>query len=171
MRPAPTFFAAALAAFLAHPGLAETSDLGMPSGAVILKVSGQISKTNQGDEAHFDIEMLQELETRVVTTTTTWTEGEHVFTGVPLDALLEALGASGATMAATAINDYSVDIPTTDAVEGGPILAYLLDGEPMSRRQKGPLWVIYPFDSAPEYRTEVIYSRSIWQVDRIAIKD
>jgi len=36
-------------------------------------------------------------------------------------------------------------------------------------REKGPLWVIYPYDSDAKFRTEVIYSRSIWQLDRLAI--
>jgi len=39
----------------------------------------------------------------------------------------------------------------------------------MSVREKGPLWVIYPYDSDAKFRTEVIYSRSIWQLDRLAI--
>jgi hypothetical protein len=38
----------------------------------------------------------------------------------------------------------------------------------MSLREKGPLWVIYPYDSDPAYRTEETYSRSIWQLNRLA---
>ncbi len=56
-----------------------------------------------------------------------------------------------------------------DAVEGGPIIAYLLNGEEMSIRDKGPLWVIYPFDSDADFRSEVVFSRSIWQLDRLEI--
>ena len=73
------------------------------------------------------------------------------------------------TLRATAINDYTVEIPVSDAVEGGPIIAYSVDGKPMSVRDKGPLWVIYPYDSGAQYRSEVIYSRSIWQLDRIEV--
>ena len=58
----------------------------------------------------------------------------------------------------------------SDAVEEGPIVAYEMDGKLMSRRDKGPLWLIYPYSSNAEYRTEVIYSRSIWQLDRMAIR-
>ena len=43
--------------------------------------------------------------------------------------------------------------------------------ETMSIRDKGPLWVVYPYDSSADYRTEVIYSRSIWQLDRIEVVD
>jgi hypothetical protein len=44
-----------------------------------------------------------------------------------------------------------------------------MDDRPMSVREKGPLWVIYPFDDVPEYQNETIYSRSIWQLDRIEV--
>ena len=92
--------------------------------------------------------------------------------GLPpaLEALLGAVGAEGTMLNATAINDYSVEIPVSDAVAGGPIVAYRMDGEPMSVRDKGPLWVVYPYDDVREYRSEVIYSRSIWQLDRIDVR-
>jgi hypothetical protein len=68
---------------------------------------------------------------------------------------------------ASAINDYSVEIPLSDAVKGGPIIAYSIDGKEMSLRDKGPLWVIYPYDSNSDFRSEVVYLRSIWQLDRL----
>jgi hypothetical protein len=44
-----------------------------------------------------------------------------------------------------------------------------MDDRPMSVRDKGPLWVVYPFDDVPAYQSETIYSRSIWQLDRIEV--
>jgi hypothetical protein len=41
----------------------------------------------------------------------------------------------------------------------------------MSLRDKGPLWIIYPYDSKSDFRTEVVYSRSIWQRDRLEALD
>ncbi|RYH00523.1 oxidoreductase, partial [Salipiger sp. IMCC34102] len=79
------------------------------------------------------------------------------------------LEVDGGTLLATAINDYTVEIPVSDAVEGGPIIAYQMDGAEMQVRDKGPLWIVYPYDDTPEYRSEVIYSRSIWQLDRIEV--
>lgn len=72
-------------------------------------------------------------------------------------------------LTARAINDYSVEIPLADAVEGGPIVAYERNGAVMSLRDKGPLWIVYPFDSDPAYQTEAIYSRSIWQLEEITV--
>ena len=86
-----------------------------------------------------------------------------------LSVLVDRLGLEGETLRATAINDYAIDIPLTDAVEGGPIVAYRMDGDIMSVRDKGPLWIVYPYDANADYRTEVVYSRSIWQLDRIEV--
>lgn len=71
---------------------------------------------------------------------------------------------------ASAVNDYTIEFPVEDALKDGPIIAFLRNGEEMSVRDKGPLWIIYPYDQDPAYRTEVVYSRSIWQLDRIAVQ-
>lgn len=108
-----------------------------------------------------------------VTTRTIWTEGEQDFAGVPLVDLVRAFGAEAGggavSLRAQAINDYTVIIPVTDAVEGGPIIAHTRNGASMTIRDNGPLWLIYPYDSNPDYRTEVIYARSIWQLERIEL--
>lgn len=156
-------------AFFVCAAVAE--ELPQPKGDVLLTVSGAIDVANNGDTAEFDLSMLQALDDTTVKTTTIWTEGEQIFQGVSLDALMKRLGVDAGTLRATAINDYSVEIPVSDAVPGGPILAYLLNGDTMSIRDKGPLWVIYPFDANVDYRSEVIYSRSIWQLDRIEAID
>ena len=102
-------------------------------------------------------------------TTTIWSDGAQKFTGVPLVALLEDLGIQDGTLSAKAINDYVIDIPVSDGVEDGPILAFEINGKPMSVREKGPLWLVYPYDHNPDYRSEVIYSRSVWQLEAIEI--
>ncbi len=142
-----------------------------PTGDVILTVSGKISAKNAGDTAKFDIEMLRDLPAQSVSTSTIWTEGVHLFTGVPLALLLDELGSSGSTLRALAINDYAVEMPAADLGEEYPILAYEMDGNEMHRRDKGPLWIIYPYDMSPDYQTSLVFSRSVWQLDRIELLD
>jgi hypothetical protein len=144
------FHAIAILAFAVTPLWAE--DLAAPNGDVILT---------------FDLEMLEALAATTIETSTIWTDGVHSFQGVSLAVLSERLGISGTNLRALAVNDYAVEIPLSDAVENGPIIAYKMDGKTMSVRDKGPLWIIYPYDSSADYRTEVVYSRSIWQLDRI----
>ena len=125
--------------------------------------------THAEEVSEFDIDALVALEAEEFTTSTIWTEGEQTFTGVPLRAFLSNVGVSDGKLKATAINDYAVEVPLEDAVEGGPIIAYLRNGETMSVRDKGPLWLVYPYDADPKFQTEVIYSRSIWQLDRLEV--
>lgn len=148
---------------------AFAEDIPAPAGDVLLSVVGEIAVTNVEDTLQLDFAALSELDSTAFETTTIWTEGAHIFQGVSLHVFAELVGAEAGTFLATAINDYTVEIPVSDAVEGGPIIAYLMDGEEMSVRDKGPLWIIYPYDSSADYRSEVIYSRSIWQLDRIEV--
>lgn len=102
-------------------------------------------------------------------TETIWTTGVQQFTGVPLARLVEEFTLTDGILQARAVNDYMVEVPVSDAVEGGPMIAFERNGELMSLRSKGPLWLVYPYDHDPAYRNEVIYSRSIWQLDRLTV--
>jgi hypothetical protein len=88
---------------------------------------------------------------------------------VPLVSLFKDIGVSEGEVNAIAVNNYSVPIPVSDAVEGGPIVAFLANGEAMSIRDKGPLWIVYPYDSKSAYQSETIYSRSIWQLEGLQV--
>jgi hypothetical protein len=145
-------------------------DLPVPNGPVILTVSGAVNITNVDDTLQFDYESLSSFAATTIETSTIWTEGTHVFEGVSLHALVEYFGVTDGMILASAINNYVVKIPVSDALEGGPIVAYLMDGKKMSVREKGPLWVIYPYDSNSDYQSEVTYTRSIWQLDRFEIE-
>ena len=156
---------------LAVPGQSvHAADLQIPTGDVILTVTGDITVTNGDGMAEFDLQMLRDLGQAQFTTTTIWTDGDQSFTGVWLHTIVEALGADAGSIAATAINDYSVEIPLTDMIEGGALVAYHRNGKPMPVRDKGPLWVVYPYSDTPEFQSEVIYSRSIWQLDRMHVQ-
>lgn len=150
-------------------GRASALDLPPLSGPVILTVTGVTSAAFPDGTAKFDIARLRVIGETKFTTTTIWTEGSHTFAGVSLKALVDVLGASSGSLKCEALNDYVIEIPVSDAVADGPIVAYAMDGEPMSVRDKGPLWVVYPYESDPVYQSETVYSRSIWQLDRIEI--
>lgn len=157
-----------LAATAALPALAE---IAAPKGEVILTVGGNVAETNTPEGAAFDMDMLQALPKSSFETTTTWTEGPHTFEGVPLKAVLDAVGATGGTITATALNNYSVQIPI-DAIEDEvPIIAYHIDGETFSRRDKGPLWIVFPYDAGEKYQTELVYGWSIWQLAGLTISE
>ena len=152
-------------------GAGFADQIPVPTGDVILTITGDIAQNNVGETLQFDFAALAALDKTVFETSSIWTDGKHTFEGVSLNLFLEKIGSESesATLFATAINDYTVEIPASDAVDSGPIIAYMMDGKEMSVRDKGPLWVIYPYDSRADYRSEVVYSRSIWQLDRINV--
>ena len=148
---------------------AAAEDLPVPSGEIILTISGEISNTNNGEVAEFDFDMLAELGDTKFETSTIWTEGTQIFEGVSLRRLLDVVGADGQNLTISALNDYSIDMPVSEARQVGPILAISRNAQPMAIRDKGPIWLVYPYDSDAKFRTKVIYSRSVWQLDRIAV--
>jgi hypothetical protein len=117
------------------------------------------------------MDMLKAMDAETFVTTTIWTDGDQTFTGVPLSALLDALGVDSGTLSASAINDYTVEIPVEDETTSQAIVAYMNNGEIMSVRDKGPLWIVYPYDSDDSLRAEMVFSRSIWQLDRIKVAE
>lgn len=145
------------------PGLALAQEA--PTGDVLLTVSG----TPDGKETRFDLAMLEALPASEFTTKTIWTEGPQRFEGVYLHDLLAGLGVSSGILTLTATNDYAITIPIAEIREGEALLAYRRNGAAMSLRDKGPLWLVYPFDASDDFRNEVIYSRSIWQLDRLRV--
>lgn len=158
-------YSTAIAVFAASMAFAES--LPAPTGDVLLTLSGEMDKQTSDGVVQLDMSLLQSLPVRQFTTATIWQDGPVEFTGVSLRDLLDHTGATGTAIEAVALNDYSVEIPVDSITEDAPIVAYHMDGKEMSPRDKGPLWIVYPYDAAPEYRTEVVYSRSIWQLDRI----
>lgn len=135
----------------------------------MLTVSGVASDNGAQQTAQYDLNSLARMERVEFQTTTIWTDGPQTFTGVPLATLLKQHGADSGSIRAVGLNDYSVEIPIEDISTDAPIIAYLRDGKPMPRRNKGPLWIVYPFDRDANYRSETTFSRSVWQLDRIDI--
>lgn len=152
----------------AQPG--KPSMLPAPTQSVILTVTGKITKRNRGEAAVFDAAMIDKLPTHEFRTWTPWFKEPVTFRGPLLQTLLDAVGAQGQTLHMVALNDYAVDVPVSDARKFGPLLATHIDGKVLGVRDKGPLFLIYPFDAKPETRTDLYYGRSIWQITRVTVQ-
>jgi hypothetical protein len=72
---------------------------------------------------------------------------------------------------ALALNDYVTQIPMEDFAKFGVILALKRDGEYMPVRDKGPLFIVYPYDSRPELKSQTYYGRSAWQLKRLEVTE
>ncbi|SLN10723.1 Oxidoreductase molybdopterin binding domain protein [Roseovarius litorisediminis] len=147
----------------------DTTLIKAPDAAVLLTIDMQEKDCSISEQIRLTLEDLKELPVDEINTTTIWTEGTQTFRGVRLSTLLTMLDREAVDLELIAINGYRVTIPAADITPEGPLLAYQRNGKAMSARQNGPLWMVYDYDSNPAFRTETIYSRSIWQLDRITI--
>ena len=156
-----------LASLLGAAGSARA--LAPPAGPVVLEIRGRVRTPNVDTTACFDMAMLAGMPQVGFTTRTPWFAQPRHFSGPLLRDVLAAAGAQGTRLRLQALNDYRVDMPWDDAQRHDPIVARLLDGAPMAVRDKGPLFVIYPFDDRPELRSAVYYNRSAWQLRLIDV--
>jgi len=149
---------------------AAAEGLKNPVESPILVVAGKITATNKGQRAVFDRPMLEAMAGDEIKTKTPWYTGEVRFEGVSFAKLMTEIGATGENLVITALDDYSREIPIEDLVRNKAILALKRDGQYLSVSDKGPLFVVYPYDSKAELKNEKYYGRSVWQVRRIEVR-
>lgn len=143
------------------PGMATAA------GDVLLTV--RIERDSRTDVTELTLDDLKAMPVQSFTTTTNWTSGATEFTGVPLTAFLKEIGVTSGDVQLTALNEYSTILPADDPTNAGALIAYMMNQKPMTPRDKGPLWLVYDYDSDPIYRTETMFYRSIWHLDQIDI--
>lgn len=143
--------------------------LDAPKGKVVLTVKGKIGVINRGNTAQFDLAMLEALPQKTFTTSTPWEKAPVKFSGPLLRDVLAAVKAHGGTLKAVALNDYRVTIPLDDTQKFDLVLAHRINDQPIPVRTKGPLFIVYPFDSSPALQNATYYERSIWQLGSLEI--
>lgn len=133
---------------------------------IVLTVSGDI----EGDAPiSFTDAELAALPVVEFETATIWTDGVHTFSGPSLKSVLEAVGAGSGALELVAANDYKVSLPRDVIEDEYPIIANRINGKAFGIRDKGPLWVIFPYDTEPRFQTELTYAYSIWQLTQLQI--
>lgn len=162
-----SFFAFISVAWL---GSAQAGTFAKPADKPILIISGNIANTNADGAAQFDRKMLEDMGLVTVETKTPWYDGRVRFEGVSVAKLMDFVGAKGTNVTAVALNDYVSTIPMEDFTKFNVILAMKRDGNYMPVRDKGPLFIIYPYDSMPELQTQTYYMRSAWQVAKLIVE-
>lgn len=152
----------------------ERSDSNAPARLrVLLSVTGAIGRTNAPDGARrydFTAEAFDALPVQEIRTSTPWHKGVSTYSGPFLADVLAQVGASGSLLQMTALNDYQVRMPASEVLPFRPIIARRVDGALMTVRNKGPLFMIFPFDELPQTRNDLVYSRAIWQLTAIEVR-
>lgn len=116
------------------------------------------------------LQTLEQLPQHQFTTMTPWSDHAIQFSGPLLRDVLAMAGVQGKNIVATAINDYRISIPMHDVQQFDVIVATRMNGQRMSVRDKGPLFVVYPFDKHPTLKQSRYYERSIWQLKSLEVE-
>ena len=152
-------------------GAARAAGLSQPAGPVILRVSGRIRETNaEGGVARFDRPMLEALGVQKLTTSSAWTTGPTEFEGVLASAVLDAVGAEGTAVHATALNDYAVTIPIDELRRYPVLLALKMNGQYLKIMDKGPIWIVYPRDQYRELQDSLTDKKWVWQLHELQVE-
>lgn len=137
------------------------------AGSVALKLAHPAGGV---DAVNHDAQTLAKLGRVQLTVRVPWSSVDHVYEGVPLKRLVSAVKGEGRPIRLKALNDYQATIPWDDLERYDPILAWSEDGQPIPVRAKGPLLVIYPFNTYPELRRSLYTDRSVWHVSEIIVE-
>lgn len=143
--------------------------LPLPTSPPILTIEGKITMFNADHTAQFDRAMLENLGMTSFITSTPWFDGLTKFDGVLMRTLMDAIGAFGDTMIATALDDYVTSAPVSDFHQYDVLLALKRNDKYMPVKDKGPLFLVYPFDSNPVLNSQRYYGRSEWQLTRMRL--
>ena len=141
-----------------------------PKSKVFLTLNGNVAVKNAGERADFDMAMLAALPQHSFTTQTPWYREKKKFSGPLLRDVLDAAGARGDALKAVALNNFKVEIPVADTRQFPVLLARLMDDQPIPVRDKGPLFIIYPFDADPALQSTRYYNRAAWQLRSIEVR-
>lgn len=120
--------------------------------------------------AAFDMKFIKSLPQRTFESQTPWYKDSVTFTGPLLRDVLAAAKVKGEVIHAVALDEYQAKIPFSDAQDYDVILAHQINGETLTPKNKGPLFVVYPYDSKPELQSVRFYERSIWQLKALRIE-
>lgn len=157
-----------IAALLAFPG-ASPAPLAAQADEAMLVVRNAAAPDTP--EIRLTEEDLLALPQVTVRTNTEFTDGVVAYSGPLAREVVELVGAEGATSAhLVALNDYAVDIPLEDFFEYDVILALHADDRRLSRRDKGPIWIMYPVDDHAELQDPLYNVRMIWQLASMELR-
>tara|TARA_R110002051_G_C8769269_1_gene503231 strand:- start:167 stop:628 length:462 start_codon:yes stop_codon:yes gene_type:complete len=130
-----------------------------------------LTVTHDGETIEYDMAALQALPQTEYTTTNAFIDGSKVFSGPLLrDVLKLSNSFDEKEVMMRAINNYEITLPVSDSIDYDVIIATQMDGALMSIREKGPLWLMYPFSEFPELDDSVYKGRIIWQLVNISTK-
>lgn len=133
----------------------------------ILQITGTVADGAPVSLTRADLEALPQ---HVIETHTVVTDGVRSFEGPLMRDLLDHVGADGEEVVALALNDYEVTIPLADFENYDVVAALTMDGERLSPRDRGPIWIVYPRDDHAALQDIRYDYRWVWQLASLEVR-
>jgi hypothetical protein len=158
--------AAALLAVLCL-GLAQSAAPAKADDAVKLGVT-----TSATDAVELTVDELRAMGDTSFATGTPWTKGTQKFEGITGAQIVAAMQAKGQKLDAKSVlavanNDYSIVIPFEVFNQPTTLVAFAQNGGAMPVRDKGPFWIVFPYDQDAKFLSSSYQSYSIWGLERL----
>lgn len=99
----------------------------------------------------------------------TWSKVADEFSGPLLADVLDQVCPKASKLKLKAINDYQVDLDFNKIKQYEPILAMSVNGERLTVRNKGPIWVMIPFDKYTSVPERSLDEALVWQLSSINV--
>lgn len=129
-----------------------------PVGKVVLRVAVEGS-----EDRLLDMAFLESLETSETHIHDPFVDEDHTYQGVQVATLLAALAVEGTHVRFIALDDYVVDLSSTELADG--LLATREDGLPIDIPSGGPLRLVFVGDSSTARNTDMW----IWSIHRMVV--
>ncbi|MFM4770863.1 putative pterin-binding protein [Aeromonas caviae] len=103
-------------------------------------------------------------------TATPWTLGTHRYRGPTLKSVLAAQQVDSASaIDVAALNGYQQRVDLSLFAKVPLTLVRYQDDKPLTRRNKGLLWLLVPLSAHPDMDVSAIHNNMVWQVIRIEV--
>jgi hypothetical protein len=148
-------------------GLAQSAASAKADDAVKLGVT-----TSATDAVELTVDELRAMGDTSFATGTPWTKGTQKFEGITGAQIVAAMQAKGQKLDAKSVlavanNDYSIVIPFEVFNQPTTLVAFAQNGGAMPVRDKGPFWIVFPYDQDAKFLSSSYQSYSIWGLERL----
>ena len=154
-----------------QPSIKPGDPIPLPSGEVILTITGNVSVTNVGDTLQLDMATLERMGLVKYPVLDPYLNEENVYTGLLMSDLARVLGVTGPeeVFQIVALDDYQVNL-TLAEFQRWPILLATRNGdEYMTIENSGPTRIIFPYNTHSELDPVKYNDSWIWNVASINV--
>jgi hypothetical protein len=149
--------------------------LGLAQGAVTAKADDAVKlgvTTSATSALELTVDELRAMGDTRFATATPWTKGTQKFEGITGAQIVAAMEAKGQKLDAKSVlavanNDYSIVIPFEVFNQPTTLVAFAQNDGAMPVRDKGPFWIVFPYDQDAKFLSSSYQSYSIWGLERL----